>query len=255
MQVVCKGCGKVVAVADVNMEKLVARCTGCNTLFDISDQLPESRATGSPARRRGPVPMPQSIVVREGERPLELVESRTPYRAGEPPPPAADFTIVRRWFSPKYVFMAFFCVAWDSFLVFWYSHATSGPWIVSVFPIAHVAVGIGLTYSTLAGFFNRTTIAVERGSLSIRHAPVPWMGNRTVATADLDQLFCQQKISGRTNNSGPSVSYAVLARLKDRRILKLLSGLPEADQALFIEQAIETRLGIEDVAVLGELTG
>src|SRR5512133_3494872 len=34
---------------------------------------------------------------------------------------AGSARIVQRWFSLKYVPMAFFCVAWDAFLFFWYS--------------------------------------------------------------------------------------------------------------------------------------
>ena len=42
-------------------------------------------------------------------------------------------------------------------------------------------------------------------------------------------------------------------KTKDGELVKLLAGLPEAEQALFIEQAIETRLHIDDVEVAGEL--
>ena len=45
------------------------------------------------------------------------------------------------------VFMLFFVIFWDSFLVFWYSNAVGAPGegginiIMMVFPIAHVGVG------------------------------------------------------------------------------------------------------------------
>jgi hypothetical protein len=44
-----------------------------------------------------------------------------------------------------------------------------------------------------------------------------------------------------------------MLKTKDEALVKLLGGLPEAEQALFIEQTIETRLRIDDVEVAGEL--
>ena len=62
------------------------------------------------------------------------------------------------------------------------------PWIMKVFPIAHVAVGVGLTYYTVAGFVNSTVLRVSEGQLAVRQGPFPWPGNRTLHTSDLDQL-------------------------------------------------------------------
>jgi hypothetical protein len=94
---------------------------------------------------------------------------------------------------------------------------------------------------------NRTRIAVENGVLSVRHGPLPWPGNRTIAVAELAQLFCEEVIG----NKG-SRSYRVSALLKSGRKTQVLRGLGQADQALFIEQALERRLGITDVPVAGE---
>lgn len=257
MNVVCKSCGSVVSASDLNMEKLVARCTRCNRLFDFHDQLGSEESPRAMSYRRAPVPMPESITLVEDDRPAAFEGAAMPYREGAARR-VASFSLERRWYAPKYIFMAFFCVAWDSFLVFWYStvlsHGASGGNLIAiVFPVAHVAVGVGLTYSTLTGFLNRTKITVRNGTLSLRHGPLPWAGNRSIAVDEIDQLYCQQVVSTRSNNSSPAITYAVFARTKNGAALKLLSGIPEADQALFIEQAIETRVGIEDVPVGGEL--
>jgi hypothetical protein len=40
-----------------------------------------------------------------------------------------------RWFTPSVIFLVFFCIAWDSFLIFWYSMAFNSkhvPWIAVV---------------------------------------------------------------------------------------------------------------------------
>lgn len=52
-----------------------------------------------------------------------------------------------RWFSPAYIFIACFAIAWDAFLVFWYTMATSqnAPLMMLLFPIVHILVGFGIT--------------------------------------------------------------------------------------------------------------
>jgi len=257
VNIVCKSCGSAVSASDLNMEKLIARCVSCNRLFDFHDQLGSEEAPRAMSYRRAPVPMPESIVLVENDRALASTGPEMPYREGAAKS-VVSFSLVRRWYTRKYIFMAFFCVAWDSFLVFWYASVlthtrASGTLIAVLFPIAHVAVGIGISYSTLAGFLNRTTITVRNGTLSLLHGPLPWRGNRSLPLEEIDQLYCEQVVSSNSNDSSSSISYSVFARMKTGAALKLLSGLPEADQALFIEQAIETRVGIEDVPVGGEL--
>src|SRR5262249_46570692 len=123
--------------------------------------------------------------------------------------------ITRRWFSGAFIFLAFFCVAWDSFLVFWYTMAfgANAPWIFKVFPIIHLAVGVSLTYFTLAGFVNHTTIHVDGEDLTVRHMPLPWFGNHRLPLRQLDQLYSQQEVN--RNRNGPSYSYKVNAVTKE----------------------------------------
>jgi hypothetical protein len=68
---------------------------------------------------------------------------------------------------------------------------------------------------------------------------------------DVAQLFCQEVPTRNRNDS--SATFTVVALMKSGETVKLLSGLPSADQALYIEQAIESRLGIADVPVGGEI--
>jgi DNA-directed RNA polymerase subunit RPC12/RpoP len=161
-----------------------------------------------------------------------------------------------RWFSPVFFFLLFFCIAWDSFLVFWYAMALGGKGpdgafslIAIIFPIAHVAVGVGLTYFVIAGFLNRTTIDVNQDELRVAHGPVPWKGNRRIPTDDLDQLYSSQN----RNQSENSHSYAVSALLKDGRKVTLIGMFHNDEEARFIERTIEDYLGLEHHPVAGEL--
>jgi len=101
---------------------------------------------------------------------------------------AGGLTLVYAWFRPMYVFLLFFCIFWDGFLVFWYRTALAHPSPGSIalwFPLIHVGVGVGITYSTIAGFLNRTRVSVDAGEVTIRHGPVPWIGNRKIPAAAL----------------------------------------------------------------------
>jgi hypothetical protein len=144
-----------------------------------------------------------------------------------------------------------FAIVWDGFLVFWYVQAArSGNAVGLLFPILHAAAGFYLTYGAIAGLFNRTVIAASKDKLSIRHGPIPWPGNRDIPTADLKQLFCEEVITRGKN--GPSATYHLAAMLDDGKKIRLIKSLPEPDQALYLEQALESRLGIVDVEMEGE---
>lgn len=122
-----------------------------------------------------------------------------------------------------------------------------------MFPLLHVAAGVGLTYFTICGFVNSTRVMANYESLRVRHGPLPWFGNRDVPRLDIDQLFTKEKVVQGKN--GPSRSYELHARLRSGRDVKLVTGLSEAEQARFMEQELERFLGIRDEAVSGELRG
>ena len=165
----------------------------------------------------------------------------------------SELEISRSWFSPGVFFLVFFCVIWDGFLVFWYSIAFTQddvPWIMILFPTLHLAVGVGLTYFVLCCFVNRTRIKVSMGQLTVRHGPLPWPGNYTLNSAEVEQLYCQSKFHNSKN--GGRYTYEVHAVLLDGTKQKLVSGLDDPDQAIFIEQQLEDHLRIEDRRVPGE---
>jgi hypothetical protein len=158
------------------------------------------------------------------------------YRAGSRE--AGRLVITVRWFYPQLVFLAFFCVAWDSLLFLYYANVGPGSVAAILFPIVHVTGGFVLTCCTIAGFVNRTWIVADRGTLAVRHAPIPWLGNRRVPTAEIEQLHHKQ-----VTRSG-HVSYTLAALMKGGQEIDLVTDLRHADQALFLQQRLEDRLGI-----------
>ncbi|HLQ46343.1 MAG TPA: hypothetical protein VK137_16485, partial [Planctomycetaceae bacterium] len=89
----------------------------------------------------------------------------------------------------------------------------------------------------------------------VRHGPVPWKGNLDLATDGIEQIYCQRKINRSRSDDGDistSTRFEVHAVAGAQKV-KLLSGLQEADHALFVEQRLERFLGIEDRPVPGEM--
>lgn len=228
MGITCQHCGRDVPPENVNVQTSIAKCASCGAVFGFASQVPG--ATAAYAKRRVEMPKGYSLDME-----------------------AADLVITRRWFSWKYVALLFFCLFWDGFLVFWYAMAfTKGaPLVMKVFPVLHVAVGVFLTYTVAAGFLNRTKIRLNSMELSVKHYPLPWPGNRKLGRQELEQLFCEEKMNA--NRNGVSYSYALHAVLRGGSRIKLVSGLDSPEQALFLEQKIESHLGIADRPVAGEM--
>ena len=242
MKVYCPDCGAQIPAEDLDLQTLLARCRKCDSVFSFADA---ARAEMGRAALRvaGPeaaaeVPRPPRIRVEEGP---------------------ATWVARWRWFSPVVLFMVLFCIAWDGFLVFWYSmaFATHGPWLMVVFPVLHVAVGISLTYGSLATLLNSTTIRVSRGELEVHSGPLPWIGNRTLPAVRVKQVFSRvaytHNYNGATwnnatwngaawNNGKPSL--ALFAVLEDGNTIRLAGGLNASSEAAFLQQQLERRLNL-----------
>lgn len=258
MRVTCKHCGQQINAEDINLNRLVAKCWSCHAVFDISDQLdplPESGArepASSPRQNGGvpatpSVPLPKGITVERGDDQSMSGAYRT--SAKQP----LDLRITYKWFSQKHIGLIAFSVIWFGFLAFWYITAAGGgaPLSFFTFPLIHVAVGLGLGYSGIAGLFNSTEITVDDATLRITHGPLPWPGNREMLVADLEQLYSEEKRHQQKN--GVRYSYTLSAVLKSNRAVNLIKGLEEPAQARYLEQIIEEALGIENRPVTGEL--
>ena len=229
MEIKCPHCSRPVSADNINIQTSIAKCSYCSAVFGFAGQVPGANPYGSSKRT---VDMPDDYSV-------EMED--------------ADLVIIRRWFSWKYLALLAFCVFWDGFLAFWYANAfkTNGPLAMKLFPVLHEAVGLGLTYITIAGFLNRTKITLNTAEMRIRHYPMPWPGNRILPRQELEQLFCEEKLNSGRN--GVSYSYSLSAVMSGGKKLKLISGLDKPEDALFLEQKLEGYLGITDRPVAGEM--
>lgn len=224
----CPSCSSPIPAEALDQEQGHVKCGYCGALM----LLPRSASRPQGFRERAPLELPPGMAL-----------TRTPY----------GVEITRRWFSPVVLFLIPFCLVWDGFLFVWYAAAfkTGAPTMAILFPLLHVAAGVGITYWTLACLFNKTRLLVERGELVITHGPLPWFGYRRIPGVMMDQIYAKSHVTHGKN--GPSTDYQLWHVNSAGRHEKLHANSLTADQALYIEQQLELALGIKDRAIPGEL--
>ena len=237
MQLLCKTCGAPLKSEHINLENCLAKCEYCNALTYFGDEFRPNRTSANEYGSRYDLEQKNNLT--------KHARFRVEEQGGE-------LLVTYRWFTWAAIFLAFFCVIWDGFLVMWYTIGlTQGaPWMMFLFPLLHVAVGVGLTYTTLCMFLNSTEIRVDAQQIRIAHGPLPCGKNVVLATNQLEQLFCKEEISRGKNST--SYKYHVMAKIKGESDKKLIAGLENPEQAIYLERLIEKHLKIEDRLMSGE---
>lgn len=130
--------------------------------------------------------------------------------------------------------------------------------VLLAFLLLFLGVGVALVYWSLAGVINRTEICVNDNQLSVRHKPLPWRGNITIAVSEIARVKALQEIKTARRAQGREVDVLVthlVARTEDERELPLVSnmgrmlpsdtGRSEAlDAAAFMAQELEVYLNL-----------
>lgn len=167
-QVHCPNCNRVIPAADINIVALLAKCAGCDSVFNLSQAtIATLSLEEEPAFSR-----PPGITV-EVDEPQRLV-------------------ITRRWFELKHGIIAFFgfsmvlgLLVFSAVILFDLAEFQQPKWMLLLMPTMHWLVGLWLSYWAVAGLLNRTRIEVSDGLITVTHSPVPW---KTVAPADVSQV-------------------------------------------------------------------
>jgi hypothetical protein len=218
----CKSCGAPLG-ADAISEKLaLVKCNHCGCVFAL-ETAPAAEDVEPPRRE---VPLPKGMEMQD----LGM-----------------ELRIVRSWKSWIVLPMIPFAAFWWGFLFIWYSVTSDAPLIFRIFPLIHVGAGVVLVYFILAMLLNRTTVRVTDDWVEVAHRPLPWPGSACLPADEIDQIYCCRKISRDEDSSRETYQVVVLGRSGQRKML--LSGLPDAEQGIFVEQQIEGFLGIRDQRV------
>lgn len=230
MDILCNRCRSPILDTDANLANRLARCRACNAVFDFTTQLQASCAAPDPSIP----PVLKGVQIMEDTR---TAPGQRDYRGA---PREQRLVIALSWYSPRLWFLLIFCIAWDGLLIGLYASMflnTIHSIPLLLIPTVHLAIGIGLTYYTISGFVNKSWITVTPDSITVRHAPLPWPGNRVIMSAELAQLYSEETVD--RGRKGSRITYNLSAMLKDGRKTSLLSGLPSPREALFVEQQIK----------------
>lgn len=165
-----------------------------------------------------------------------------------------ELKISFKWFTYVHLFYLLFAIVWNSFLIGWYTIALStGNIIMIVFPILHVAAGIYISYLALSGIFNVTTITVSLYEIKISISPISLFSEaKTINVKDLKQLYIVEEKT--RNKNGYSYSYILKAIDFQHKSIKILT-LEKSEEAIFLENKLETFCKISDEPIEGEWKG
>ncbi len=235
MSMHCKTCGVVIEESWLETKRGLVRCRNCDTVTELA----RSQAGPSVQRpwERPPVALPRGFECEQrGER----------------------LTIRWRWFSMQGFLMVFVLAGWGLVFGLTYAKYQGGELSLSGTELAEQALiflvfclsAAWLGYLAATNFINSTIITTSVNALHIRHTPLPWPGGGRVDS--IRQLFSKQRVH-RHRKRGRSYSYELHALLAGGKRRKLVGGLDEAAQALWLERALEEQLGIQDRPVSGEI--
>lgn len=232
MRIECRSCGEVVSAEDINIDKMVAKCSSCHAVFGF-----QLEGEARPKRERANVAMPKSVTVEDF---------------------GGELVITHRWRNiVAVIFLVIFSVIWNG--VTWTFFVSmldeDGMGFFALFLSLFVVVGLFVGYFTLAVMLNSTEIRVSSRRLTVKHGPLPVPGSVDIPSDQIDQVWVEEKIStsrGSDGHTSTSVHYPVFARMTDGTKKVLIRYGHDSDLSLFLEQEIEEHLGIEDRAVRGE---
>jgi len=244
---------------DINHKKRIAKCASCHEVFRFSE---DDLTTTNSSHKANDSDTPDAQEKKEESR-----TKATPSFAAPPEEPAlfalpAGVTLQRdeqqlrvhwRWYTPTAYLMVFVGIAWNVSLLSMIWKTFSGDFVDDFVPCFFLVFGFGLIYMGIVFLANETTISIQHKTLSIRHAPLPWPGNRTFSVDDLEQFFCKQHI--RRKRRETSVTYELCAISRSGKQIELLNNIEDPEKVWFLERILEEHLGITDQKVFGEYKG
>ncbi len=168
MEIYCKNCHSVVPSRNIDLNRQIAKCDHCNSVFNCKDEL--SKVSNN---LRDDIKLPDGIKIKRD---------------------ISGLNIERRWLNSKYIFLTFFTVIYGFYFFEYITSPTPESYRITSPPSVQALVGIVLTYIVLSGCINKTNIMVNPQSLIIKHGPIPAWGNKNLIACDLKMIsglfFC-----------------------------------------------------------------
>lgn len=232
-QLHCPSCSVPIASEDINILKMVAKCSQCHTVFSFDGEFSATTSTPAYFNAKAEILMPIGIEV------LRLL---------------SEVQIEVSWRKTSGSFFLLFTIIWNAIVLpMAVVMIIIGSLEMLLFLSLHLTVGLVFLYITLATMLNTTYITVSSSRLVVEHKPLrmPFYPGHDLSSYDIRQLHVVKYEQGKTNGR-PVFAFALYLTLKSGLEVKLLKGLKTAEQAQYIEQEIERFLKISDEMVDGE---
>lgn len=151
-------------------------------------------------------------------------------------------TIRWRWFTWDVLLLWVFVAFWDGMTALFVKGIaqTAGSWS-PWYQLANgpqLVLGTAFTYWVLSLCLNHTDVRCAAGRIDVVNGPLPWPGNRRVASSEVADVYLL-KVPGGDGPTTYRVAYEDRAGL-ERFFLK---GLPRLDQAEYLASALRSKLG------------
>lgn len=152
--------------------------------------------------------------------------------------------IVRVWFAPKYLF----AIGMTLFLLYatWHLHleTTGAYWgAKSLILLTPVCLTLFTTYISLTGLFNRTTISMNRTTITVQHRPIPipFYRDKSINVKEVRKVDTNKNVT-HVSNQTKTITFEVILSFKGKRTEKLLFDIDKKDHADFIAEEIRSYL-------------
>ncbi len=225
----CKRCESVVSESNINRDEKVANCQRCGALFSFEE-----------TDRKTLLPPKEKILI----EPKGIhIENR-----------GIDLLISSKMDGFAKGFFTFFSLFWNAIVfVFVFTALASKNYEILLFISIHLTVGLAIAYYTISLYINKYEIIVDKRHLKTQYGPMkfPFKKTHYVESGLIKQVFCQKYVAGTVNNV-PQFSFKVSIYKNDTATIDLLKGLKSYNQALYIEQQIESFINIIDAPIEGE---
>ena len=147
----CKNCNAAISTDNINVNKTLAKCDNCSSVFGFEDDVFFQNRRGRP-----------EIVMPEGVEVLNLLSS---------------MEIELSWFKSmkrsSIAFEVMFTVLWNVMLFgIIIGMLVGGAGFPLLFLSIHLVVGLSLAYRLFSKFINKTIIKVNSFGINIEHGPL-----------------------------------------------------------------------------------
>ncbi|HNC97967.1 MAG TPA: hypothetical protein PKW90_17690 [Myxococcota bacterium] len=184
----------------------------------------------------------------DGGRPASLPVPQPPRFTAEP---GIDLQVTWPWSRTKGAILLGFSVFWDAALIlFVVVGAERGLLAFLPFLSLHILAGLYIFYMGLAHLLNHSRLSMDNGLLRVQHRPLWWPGQTNLETSAIDQLYVMERVHNSKNSR--SYSYELMALRTDGIATSVVRNLESVEEGRFLEQQIESRLGITNRPVAGE---